>query len=644
MKNDSTQQQCKKEDTQLKESKKDQKNSNIIKKPQMSEEEYQIMMKKRDILKKNSKYKPMTLLFGRQPKYSSSMNNSASLRSPNINNTNIQINNYTTYLTSIETIAEEKYQKDGETLVVENPNFSMKQLNQKYKENKLNQITIIYIKKINELEDKCNFTIEYLLFIIKIFEKLCNPFISSLSDIFKNNIKPNLKYFQEIFSVFLVFSEKIKNINSTDDSINKNKKKITNMTYIDCNLKDSVKKIINIYADNFNNTSKNIYHLIINNPLYSKMESIDFKFDDIYKKMTIYINKLIHRYNKFNDKLKKDIFPFFSNIKLKLNDSSLFQFLTLGKDFIFIEKDIIFYINKIYNKISQFYINMEFLFKECQNIFYDYLELLDNIIKLYYEQNKDILNIPTLLSNKSKLNLDNLLKTKDIRKNIENKYSFTNILENNDNEKLFNEINHFLLNYRDLLLQYNFVKNKDIEDVVNFNLIKYNSSSNFFHFLLNLIPLKFPFNFNDVIEIKMNIKRNSGILKGWRNSILIITYQGHIFIFDNDGDTWGKSKNEINNKKMSRKEIINSIIEEDDKKKEKDENEYLYEAIKNNKLITNYWKINCRMVRLNSNDDKKLVQIYEDYLGYNQFRPIIIDVLNNDNLNNLINNISNNIL
>ena len=95
---------------------------------------------------------------------------------------------------------------------------------------------------------------------------------------------------------------------------------------------------------------------------------------------------------------------------------------------------------------------------------------------------------------------------------------------------------------------------------------------------------------------------------------------------------------------MSRKEIINSIIEEDDKKKEKDENEYLYEAIKNNKLITNYWKINCRMVRLNSNDDKKLVQIYEDYLGYNQFRPIIIDVLNNDNLNNLINNISNNIL
>ena len=34
------------------------------------------------------------------------------------------------------------------------------------------------------------------------------------------------------------------------------------------------------------------------------------------------------------------------------------------------------------------------------------------------------------------------------------------------------------------------------------------------------------------------------------------------------------------------------------------------------------------MVRLISKDNKKLVQIYDDYMGYRQYRPTLIDVLN----------------
>ena len=632
MNTDSSGKGSKKEDTKLKENIKSNKTNNMIKKPIMTEEEYKNMMKKRNLLQRNSKYRPLTLLFGRQSKSNGPTNNA-----------NIQINNFTTYLTSIETIFEEKYQQDGQTVIDDYPNYSMKQLNYKYKKNYFNQITVIYIKKINELEDKYSFTNDYLLFIIKIFENLCKHFISSLLDIFIKNIKPNIKYFQEILSIFSVFSEKIKNIqiNNKEEYLNRNNQnKVNNLTYIDCNLNDSIKKITNAYADKFTNISTNINNLFINNPLLTKIDTIELKFDDILKKMAIYINKLIHRQDKFNNKYKKDVLPFFSNIKLRLNDPSLFQLLTLGQDFIFIEYNIISYINKINSKISQFYINMEFLFKECENIFYDYFELLDKIIKLYYQQNKDILNISNLLPNKSKAYLDNLLKIKDIRKHIEDKYSFNNILENNDNEKLFNEINHSLLNYRDLLLKYNFVKNKDIENVINFNLINYNSSTSFLHFLMNLIPLKFPFKFNDVIELKMKIKRNSGILKGWKNSTLIITYQGHIYIFDNDGDTLNKNQNQLNNRKLSKKEIINSIIE-DDIKKENDENEVLYEAIKNNKFVINYWRSTFKMVRLISKDNKKLVQIYDDYMGYRQYRPTLIDVLNDNNLNILINIFSN---
>ena len=612
-------------------------NQKNIKKLTMPEEEYQKMMNKRNLMIKNSKYRPMTLLFGRQNKSQIQNNNIPnSLKSPIFNNnSNMQINNNTNYLTSIETIVEEKYQKDGQTLIVENPNYSMKQLNYKYKTNQLNKIMIIYIRKINELEDKYNFTNEYLSFIIKIFEKLCKPFISSLSDIFTNNIKPNLKYFQDFIMIFNEFSEKIRNIQnkSLDDKLNfkNDQNKLNNLAYLDFSLNNSIIKINNIFSDNFNLTSQKIKNLIINNPLFKKLDIIEIKFSDNYNKILININKLIHRQNKFNDKYKKEIYPYFAGIKQRLNDTTLFQFLTLGKDFIFIESDMLSCINKIYNKISQFLINLEFLLKDSQNIFYDYLEILYNIIKLYYKENKNILNISALLPNKTIINLDNLLKIEDIRNNIEKKYSFNSIIENNDNEQLFNDINHYLLNYRDLLLQYDFVKSDDIEDAIKFNLINYNSSGDFIQFLMRLIPLKFSFKFKDVIELKMNIKRNSGIIKGWRNSLLIITYQGHIFIFDQDGN-------------LSKKELINSIIDEKHNEdiKEKNDEENLYEVIKNNKLIINYWRSNFGMVKLSSKDNQKLVQFYEDYMGFSQYRPIIIDVINDNNLNILINILSNN--
>ena len=617
----------------------------IIKKPNITEEEYQKMKQKRNAMVKNSKYRPMTLLFGRQAKLAiqnNQNNNISSPTNPNINN-NIQINNYTTYLTSVESIAEEKYQKDGQTLIMESPNYSMKQLNYKYKINFLNKIMIIYIRKINELEDIFNFTNNYLSFVIQIFMKLSKPYIFSLSEIFKNNIYPNLKYFKEISFIFTEFSEKISNVlnKPLEDKINNvviskaNTKLSNNMTYMDCNLNDSVKKINNIYANTFKSASKNIQNLIFKNQLYAKIDTIEIKLTDNYNKMVVLINKLIHRQNKFSEKYKKNFLPFFAGIKEKLNDPSLFRYLTSGKDFIFIEKEIIFYTNKIYSKISNFMINMEFLFKESQTIFYDYLELLNHIILLYYKDNSSILNITSLLPNKSIINFDNLLKMKDIRKGIEEKYTFNNIIENNNNEKLFNEINHYLLNYRDLLHQYNYVKSEDIEEVINFNLINYNSSERFIQFLMKLIPSKFPFRFKDIIELKMNIKRNSGIIKGWKNALLVITYQGHIYIFDKDGETGAIG---------SRKEIINSIIDDDKikNKNEENENEDLYEAIKNNKLITNYWRSNFGAVKLLSKDNKKLLQFYEDYLGYRQYRPTEIDVINDDNYNLLINTLSNN--
>ena len=614
-----------------------------IKKPIMSEAEYQNMIMKRKLMTKNSKYKPMKLLFGKQKK-PLNLSNSVQITNPNINNinnTNIQINNYTTYLTTTESIKEEQYQNDGKTLMVENPlYYSMKKLDFKNKNEYLNKIMILYIKKINEFEDIFHFTYDYLSFIIKLFDKLCQPYISFLKNLFITRIKPNLKYFQNIIPIYQEFAMQLIMIE------NNNRVDINNK---ESNLINSVKKMNITNADNVNLTSNNIQNIILNNPLYIKIDTIESKFNEVSNKMNLYVNKLIKRRDKFNIKYKNQIEPYFIGIKERLNNLSLFyEYLLSSRDFLFIEYYIKFNTNKIYNKISQFLINMDLLFKSSQNLFCDYLALLNNLVKSFYNDNKNVFNISSLLPKKLVINLDIIMKSSNIRKNIDKRFEFDKVIEHCMNFKIINDINHSLLNYRDNLIKYNYVKNDEIEEIINFNLIKYNSSENFIQFLMRLIPEKFMLKFNEMIELQLDIKKNSGIIKGYTNSLLIITYQGHIFLFDKSKKLEKNKKEEKesnNNKKMSRKEIINSIMLEDNKKveintNEKSDNNDLYEFIANDKLTDVYIRKNFGMEKLASNPNKKLMQFYENLFDFRQYKPIIVDLLSDDNMNKLINIIS----
>ena len=613
-----------------------------IKKPIMPENEYQNMIKKRSLMTKNSKYKPMKFLFGRKQNVLK-LNNSTTETVHNINNTNIQINNYTTYLTNTEIIKEEQYQIDGKTLKVENPgNYSMKQLNYKYINDQLNKIMIIYIKKINECEDRYNFTNKYLSFITNIFEKLSQPYISFLNNLFITRIKPNLKYFQKIIPIYQEFSfslEAIESSNKIDINNNPN-----------ANLINSIKQLNITNADNLKTISNNLLNLILNNQLFIQIDTAESKFIEISNKMKLYIDKLIKRRNKFNLKYKNEIEPYFIGIKQNLNNSSLFyDYLTRSRDFLYIEYYIVFNANKIFNKISQFLINMEFLFKSSLNIFCDYLELLNNLVKSFYNDNKNVINISSLLPKKLVIDLNNIINSKNIRKYIRKRFSFNKIIENCVDNKFINDINHSLLNYRDNLIQYNLLKPEEIKEIINFNLITYDSSENFIQFLLRLIPERYIFKLNEMVELQMNIKKNAGILKGWTDSLLIITYQGHILLFENQKiiEKNKRNKKEVindSNKKVSKQEIINSIIEEDNKKEEiqkieKSDNNELYEAIKNGKLTDLYIRKNFGMNKLLYNTGKKLLQFYENIFDFRQYKPITIDVLTDDNMNILIDTI-----
>ena len=616
-----------------------------IKKPLMSEAEYQNMIKKRNIMKKNARFKPIKLLFGKQ-KQPLNLNHTVINTSPNINNTNIQINNYTTYLTTVDSITEEQYQKDGKTLMIENPLYYPKnQLSYKNKNDHLNKIMIIYIKKLNEIEDIFNFTNEYLTFIINIFQSICQPYITSLLNLFDNSIKPNLKYFQNLFPILKEFSTELKLI--------ENKNIIDMNNNPDSDLINSIKTLNNKSSENYNEISNNLKNIILNNPLYIRLDTVDAEFNETFNKMKLYLNKLIKRRNKYNSKYQKTILPYFTEIKKSLNNPFAFYELISNKmDFIFIEEIIISRTNKIYNKISQFLINMDILIKSSHKKFCDYLELLNNLIKSFTKDNKNTFNLESILPNKLIISLNSILNSDNIRKKIEKRFQFNNVIVNFIENKLVNDINHSLLNYRELLLQYNYIKSEEIDDIINFNLIKYKSSENFIQFLMRLIPDKFQMKFEELIELQMNIKRNTNIFNIQKNCLLIITFQGHILLFDQDKTIEKKNKNKEDitnsNKKMTRKEIINSIISEEEKKgeeikiKDKTDNNELYEAIINNKLTNGYIRSKFGMSKAVNSPGKFLMYLYEKYLNFKQYNIVLVDLLNENNMNNLINVISKN--
>jgi hypothetical protein len=67
------------------------------------------------------------------------------------------------------------------------------------------------------------------------------------------------------------------------------------------------------------------------------------------------------------------------------------------KDFLFLEYDLIKYCNKAFVKIKKFLNNIEIVFNESTNLFCDYLEALKTMIKIYYDENRFIIN-PNILS------------------------------------------------------------------------------------------------------------------------------------------------------------------------------------------------------------------------------------------------------
>ena len=506
------------------------------------------------------------------------------------------------------------------------------------------KVIILYDQKIDELINIYTFTEKYLNFIIQVFTKICNPFYQILSSTYTNDIKPYFSYFKNLVNIFDTFSENLKTLGHSIKHPQKEDENnnISELMNVEFDLNKSVEKLNLIYADIFSIITNNLKENVLNKPLYNKVETVEPKFSENLTKMHKLINKIKHRKEKLNNKYKKEYEPLFYYFKDRKEKQvpELFNDLVCMKDFLFIEYDLISYCNKAFVKVRKFLEDIEILFNDSTNLFCDYLETLKTMIKIYYDENRFIIN-PNILSKNMIENLDKLIE-QDIRKKIEKKLSIKNIIEFSKDSNLRNEMNHLLLNYRDILIQSQILneKNEIVKEITNFNLLNFKSTKHFFSFLLDLVPQIRKFNFENFIQLKLYVKRDAGVFKKWRNTILIVTYQGHILFLEESSINNSQIKENLNKENQNKDEINNiKIDKENNAIIVKDE---LSNGIVPNKLVHMYLSTSYGLLVTGKKEDRYLFQIWSFYNGNKKGKELNVDALNQDNLTQVINILNHN--
>ena len=517
------------------------------------------------------------------------------------------------------------------------------------------RVIMLYDKKIDELINLYTFTEKYLFFITQTFRKICHPFYYILTITYLKDVKPYFGYFKNLVTIFETFSDNLKNLghsiqhSSTEDEYS-NMNELMNVEF---DLNKSVEKLNLIYADIFSIISTNLKENVFSKPLYNKVETVEPKFWENEKNMEKLIAKLEHRRDKLVNKYTKEyeqLFCYFKDKKQK-NAQDLFNDLVCMKDFLFIEYDLVSYCNKAFVKIRKFLKDIEVLFNDSTNLFCDYLETLKTMIKIYYDENRFIIN-PNILSSNMISNLDQLID-QDIRKNLEKKLSIKNIIEFSNETNLRNEMNHLLLNYRDILIQSQLLKekNKIIDEITNFNLHNFKQTQQFFSFLQDLVPKIRKFNYQNVIQLKLIVKRDAGLIKKWKNTLLTVTYQGHILFLEeppqtNNTDQLKESTAKENNEKgkEDKNENQNKINNPEEEKVNNDFiiKDELSEGILPNKLLYMYLKTSYGIFGTGKKDDKYLFQIWSYYNGNKKYKQLNLDAITQENLTQIINVLNDN--
>ena len=449
----------------------------------------------------------------------------------------------------------------------------------------------LYINKINHYIKIYFFTQKYTNSIIQLFKRICEPLYSSISSSFLNEIKPLLKYFKEISSVYINLSNEMKKIHIEIEKFDNNKSLLlgedsSNLIY----------KTNNIIYDNFNVISNDIKKVFLSNSSFSKIDTVHTKFENNFKKMISLVSDLEIKRQEHENLYIKNYEKQFELFKSQIKSPDILIIIQDFIDYVLIEYNLISFSNQMFIYVNHFLNEITIYIKNSKDLMNEYINLLKQCMEIYHNQISRIFNM-NLYNTFGDINKFNENSNK---LTIDEKLSVKKLLENNTSINTIKDFNQLFSQFQENLIKNNeFINNEDIKDDNNFKSEKYNSLEELINFLINLIPKNIEINYNELIIYKTNCKRIKGILKGIKNSFIVITIQGHILIFDED-------------KENNNEDIIS------------------------NKLYIVYNKSKVAMKKKKSKKSNFMIVIWEIGNNKKKIKKLVIDTLNNDNLNNCI--------
>ena len=380
--------------------------------------------------------------------------------------------------------------------------------------------TISIIKsKIKDLKEKYNFCIQFH----DIMTKILNSIQELTYEKIKNSTNESLnyfKFFKNLCELYTKFAEDMKLSNNIIMSSANLPKMNDNI------LLNVMKKTQDLLCKSlFNSSSSLNKNIISKGPManltekINKIEAIKKNNHNKLKEIEELKKKLIKNY-KNSEKLFAIFCPDINN-----RQNIRLPPLIDTPDFVYIVQQLINLINKLTLDINLYIIEIKDTLYTINGIFVEINNLVRDSVLIYIKESKNVFNI-------------------DVTKNFEEIENYYKKLEEYQSNKMFKLKKIFNSsqseqNFHTLLQQYyillsssDFTKPELLKDRNTFSIDKYDNLLLFFEWLISISPQPTSLTIDELIIKKFKVKRDPGVFKSWKDSIMIFTKQYHLLIYD----------------------------------------------------------------------------------------------------------------
>ena len=383
--------------------------------------------------------------------------------------------------------------------------------------------------KIKTLRDNFNFSLQFYDIITKIIKNFQDLTYEKLT----NTINETYNYFSFFKNSSELYSKFAEQIHTSNNTIMSS----LNLPKLNDNfLLGVMQKTQNLLFQNLSQISNGLKQNIISKGPLSQLEDKITKIDFIkkmnlnkFKEIEEEKKQLVKKFHKY-DKLFESYLPLpnpNNNNPNHNNAGNRIQRPPLvdTPDFVFIVHNLLEIINKLIVDINLFIVDTKDCFYKMNVLYVEMNNLVRDAVLIYIRESKKVFNIDVA---KNFEEIENYYK--NLKKNKQDKiFKLNQIFSNNKSQEA---IHTLLQQYYVLLCNSGRVKKEFLSDRNTFSIEQYSNLLLFFEWLISISPQPTGLSSEDLVMKRFKVKRDPGIFKGWRDSILVFTRQHHLLLYD----------------------------------------------------------------------------------------------------------------